>query len=307
MADTDEELPQTRLFWVLLTIFGALFATGPFIFFQSIGWGTFYTIIGLGGLIVLVRDRLRFVKERAQGVVRSLPVRSSLLGAAVVGISILIGQMVYTVVSVRSDMNTYVLPRVVTAEQADKLKDYLSKKEGYAVSVEVVPNDQEAMEYAAELFNALRQTNWDINPPNHGGPNPIRIPRLRKPRTDDVGTDGKSLYRDSNEYLEAHDEWLKSEMDRSITERTYPDVGLSVHVELAGQPSNPDPKRPAPDAILQDAMRYAGIRVDGGGSSADQGKYSVLLRVGHRPQHLGTDLRQSVFFRLGRWIMDLGR
>jgi hypothetical protein len=152
MADTDEELPQTRSFWVWLTIFGALFATGPFIFFRSIGWGTFDTVLGFGGLIVLIRDRFRFAKERAQGVVRSLPVRSSLMGAAVLGISILIAQMIYTVFSVRSDINKYVMPRVVNAEQADKLKDYLSKKEAYAVSVEVVPNDQEAMEYASELI-----------------------------------------------------------------------------------------------------------------------------------------------------------
>lgn len=307
MAGDFDELPQTRLFWVLLTIFGALFATGPFIFFQSIGWGAFYTLVGLGGLIVLIRDRLRFATERAQGVVRSVPVRASLMGVAVIGISILIGQMVYIVFTIRADINKYVTPRVVTAEQADKLKDFLSKKEPYAVSVEIVQNDQEAAEYAAEIFNALRQTNWDINPPNHGGPGPIRTPRLRRPRISDIGADGKLLYHNNDEYLEAHDEWLESEIDRSITERTYPDVGLFIQVELVGQPINPDPKHPTPDAILRDAMQYAGIEVNGGGGSADRGKYSVSVRVGHRPLQSGVALKQSVFFRLGRWIMDLGR
>jgi hypothetical protein len=307
MEPEQNELPQTRLFWVLLTIFGALFATGPFIFFQSIGWGTFYTLFGLGGLIVLIRDRFRGAKERAQGVVRRVPVRTSVMTAAVVGVSLLVGQMVYTVFSLRSDFNKYVVPRVVTAEQADKLREYLSKKESYAVSIEVVPNDQEAMEYTGQLFNALRQTNWDINPPNHGGPNYIRIPRLRRPKSNDVGSDGKPLYPDNEKYLEGHDEWLESEIDRSITERTYPDVGLSIQVELPGQPTNTDPKHPTSEAILRDAMQYAGIEVNGSGLSAGRGKYSVVLRVGHRPLQLGTDIRQSAFFRLGRWIMDLGR
>lgn len=307
MADEIEELPQTRLFWVLLTIFGALFATGPFIFFQSIGWGIFYTGVGLGGLVVLVRDRLRFAKERARGVVKRLPIRSSLLVTAALGISILAAQMVYVVFSLRTDFNTFIKPREVTSEQSYKLKDYLSKREAYAVNVEVVQNDQEAAEYAAQLFNALRDTNWDINPPNHDGPHSIRIRRLPRPQFSDRGNDGKPLYHDINEFLKAHDAWIESEIDRTVSERTWPDVGLSIQVDMPGQPTNPDPRHPAPETILQDGLRYAGIEVNGGGGSADTGHYSVSLRIGHRPQKLGTNFEQSVFFRFGRWIMDLGR
>ena len=307
MSDESEELPQTRLFWVLLTIFGALFATGPFIFFQSIGWGAFYTVVGLGGLIVLVRDRLKFAKERARGVVERIPIRGSLLLAAAVGISVLVGQMVYTVFSLRTDFDRFVLPRQVTAEQSDKLKDYLSKREAYAVTVEVVQNDQEANEYAGQLFNALRQTNWDIDPPNHGGPESIHVPRLRRPQIGDVGNDGKPLYGNLGEFIKADDEWMESEIDRTVAERTWPDVGVSIQVEIPGQPTNPDPKHPPSEAVLRDAMQYAGIEVNGGGMSADRGRYRVSLRIGHRPLQMGTNLKQSVFFRLGRWIMDLGR
>lgn len=307
MADEFEGLPQTRLFWVLLTIFGALFATGPFIFFQSIGWGTFYTLLGLGGLIVLVRDRFKIAKERAQGVIHRIPIRNSLLFAAVVGISVLVGQMVYTVFSLRADFNKFILPRGVTAEQADKLKDYLSKREAYPVNVEVVQNDREATEYASQLFNALRQTNWDVDPPNHGGPDVIHIPRLRRPEMGDLGRDGKPLYRNVDEFIKANNDWMESEIDRTITERMWPDLGLSIQVEIPGQPVNPDPKHPTADVVLQEAMRYAGIEVNGSGMSADRGTYKVSLRVGHRPLRMGTNLRQSIFFRMGRWIMDLGR
>jgi hypothetical protein len=255
----------------------------------------------------LIRDRLRFAKERAQGVVRSIPVRSSLMGAAVVGISILTGQMVYTVFSVRSDINKYVMPRVVTAEQADKLKDYLSKRSPFAIYVKVAPNDQEAAEYAGQLFNALVQTNLDVNPPNHGGPGGIQIPRLRKPKLNDLGVDGKRLYPNDDSYMAAHDEWLESEIDRAIAERTYPDVGLSIQVEEVGQPTNPDPKHPRPDAILQDALRYAGIEVNGSSGSENKEKYSVTLLVGHRPLKIEGSRVNSFRFKIARWIEGLGQ
>jgi hypothetical protein len=195
----------------------------------------------------------------------------------------------------------------VTAEQSDKLKDYLSKRTPFAIYVKVVPNDQEATEYAGQLFNALVQTNLDVNPPNHGGPDGIHIPRLRKPKISDLGADGKRLYPNDDSYIAAHDEWLESEIDRSIAERTYPDFGLSIQVEMPGQPTNPDPRHPTPDAVLGEAFRYAGIEVNGGGGSADTGRYTVSLIVGHRPRQIGTNFTQSVFYRVGRWIMELGR
>ncbi len=297
---------EERLFWVLLTIFGALFATGPFIIFQSLWWGMFYLLTGLVGLIMLIRDRLRLSKERAQGIVRGVHVRTSLTYAAAIGISILVGQMVHTVFSLKSDISMYLMPRSVTAEQSDRLKEYLSKRAAHAISVEVVPNDQEAMGYAGQLFMALRQTNWDIDPPNHGGPAFIHVPHLPKPKLSDLGNDGKPLYRDTSEYLQAHDEWLESEIDRSVTERTYPDIGLSIQVELVGQPINPDPKNPAPDEILRAAMQYAGIEV-GGGGTYNKDRYSVSLRVGHRPLQLGINFRQLLFMKLGSRISEFGQ
>jgi len=139
-------------------------------------------------------------------------------------------------------------------------------------------------------------------------PDPLKVPRLKKPRITDIGPDGKRLYNNDEEYAEAHDEWLESEIDRSITERTYSDIGLFIEVEVMGHPTtNPDPKHPTSAVVLQDAMRYAGIEVNGGGTAEGREANDVTLLVGHRPRQLGVDFTQSITFRVGRWIMWLGQ
>jgi len=297
MDPESEQLPQDRWYWGWYGIFIALLGISPFV--QAI-FGIPCGVIGIVGLLIQMREGL---KARI-GHVRNFRIsRAQLLAfirtAAVMMLIVLGVKTTALVFKISKAFDTYIVPRRVTAEQADKLKDYLSKREPFAVSVDVVPNDQEATEYAGELFNALVKTNLDINPPNHSGPGSIRIPRLPRPRINDVGSDGKPMYHDISGYLDAHDQWLESEIDRTIAERTYPDVGLSIQTEEVGQPTNPDPKHPKPHEILQDAMRYAGIEVNGGGGSANKDKYSVTLRIGHRPQQLG-DLKQSIFFRIGR-------
>jgi hypothetical protein len=83
-----EELPQDRWFWVWLTIFGLLFGTCPFILWQGYLWsGIVSGIVGLGGLFLLIRDRLADVISR-------LPIVALLKVFAVVALSIIIGQMV---------------------------------------------------------------------------------------------------------------------------------------------------------------------------------------------------------------------
>jgi hypothetical protein len=78
-----EELPQDRWFWVWLTILGLLLGTAPFIYWQGYHWsGIGCAIIGLGGLFVLVRDRLIG------------PTKVVLKVAAVIMLLVLIGQAV---------------------------------------------------------------------------------------------------------------------------------------------------------------------------------------------------------------------
>jgi hypothetical protein len=71
--------------------------------------------------------------------------------------------------SLRSDIDLYLMPRAVTQKQVDDLRDYLSHRDKYAVSVKVNPLDAEAREYGAQLFNALNGANWDASFDTSGG------------------------------------------------------------------------------------------------------------------------------------------
>jgi hypothetical protein len=305
---------RDMLFWFFLTLFG----TGTYVIYRSQGeggeiLGIALIIVGFIGMIgcawPLLKDpltgKVRVTWSLIQRVIHN-PLYVKARNRLILAYAVLFA--VTYVHTLRSDLDTFIMPRTVTTEQAEKLRDYLSKREPFAVVLDVVPNDQEAAEYAAELFNALSKTNWDVNPPDHSGPSSISIPFVPRPKLNDVGSNGKPVYRNIGEYEEAHDKWLESEIDRSVPDRMYPNAGLFIEVELPGQPTNPDPKHPRPDTVLQDALLYAGIPLDGGsGSSADKGKYSILLRISHRRRQLPTNFRQSMLFRLGRWIMGLSR
>jgi hypothetical protein len=183
----------------------------------------------------------------------------------------------------RSDLNAYAMPRTITEKQANRLRDYLSRYPVYAVTVRVVSHDQEALEYAAELANALKRTNWDAT-----GPSFIRTRRtLQEPKPGDVDSSGKPVYKNPYDYTDAKNAWLEQEIIKDIEDRTSDLTELCIDVELAGQPTNPDPRHPAPWTILRDALHYAGITSTCGGGQADTGTNRILLDVGHRPRILG--------------------
>lgn len=173
--------------------------------------------------------------------------------------------------SLRETLNTYVMPRVVTQEQAARLRKFLSAHpSNVKVNVDVSAADPEALEYAAELINAIKAGGWDaqfwtVNPWAPDRPSPKRKPV-------------------SNMFLE---------LDR----------GLLIRVCIPGQPTNPNPRHPSPDVILNEAFRKAHIQVNGGGMSTDCGAYSVVVEVGRRPEKVG--VRPPALFRLGRWLMGL--
>lgn len=115
----------------------------------------------------------------------------------------------------RGDLDTYIEQRTVSKEQGQKLRDYLSKHDPYSVTVRVVPRDQEAMNYAGQIFNALRQTNWDIQ-----GIDYAQIPSSsKKPMLNDLDANGKPLYGNIGDFLDARDVWLETEIDRKINEQ----------------------------------------------------------------------------------------
>ncbi len=152
----EDKLPQTRLFWVLLTIFGSLFATGLFIIFQSLWWGILDTLFGFLGLIVLIRDRIT---------VPQVAVRTPLLVIAVTAVSVFVGHSVAQVFEIRSDLDTYAMPRSLTQKQADILRKYLLSNEAYAfpLVVRAGANDAEAIEYGSDFVNAFAGSGWTIS------------------------------------------------------------------------------------------------------------------------------------------------
>jgi hypothetical protein len=64
--------------------------------------------------------------------------------------------------SLRRDLDRYVMPRTITAEQSDALREFLSHHEAHAVTVKVNVHDAEALTYAGQIFNALKRTDWDV-------------------------------------------------------------------------------------------------------------------------------------------------
>jgi hypothetical protein len=205
----------------------------------------------------------------------------------------------------RDDLDVYVMPRHVTEKQATALKDYLSQHEPSAVSVKVVPYDQEALEYAVEIFNALRNTNWDVDPPDHGGPGPIPMFNPPEPRVGDVDAKGKPIYKDDlSGYLDAHDEWIRTEIHES-TAQQFAWIGIQIQVEHSGEPENPDPRHPTPDIILRDAFHHAEIDAAAGGGSFSRGRDSISIFVGRRPVEIG---RQIPFrYKIAGWLTGMSR
>ena len=63
--------------------------------------------------------------------------------------------------ALRSDIDTYILPRTITQKQAEDLREYLSHHDKYAVTVKVNPLEAEAREYASRIFNALNPSDWN--------------------------------------------------------------------------------------------------------------------------------------------------
>jgi hypothetical protein len=80
---------EERWFWVWLSIYLVPLGTAPFIIWEwkYPVWGTICGIVGLGGLLMLVRDRLATTASK-------LPIRISLKILTVITLSMLVGQLI---------------------------------------------------------------------------------------------------------------------------------------------------------------------------------------------------------------------
>lgn len=250
--DTD------RQFWVLLTVFGGLFGTGLFLFFEHPWIGGGEVIVGATGLASLIRDRIKH-----------LPVGTPLRALASVASIIVIVYINAQLVSMRSDLDAYVMPRVITPKQAEDIRSAL-KAHPTEITIDVFASsgDPEALEYGGQLANVIRSGGWRVN---FAGLNPWES--------------GPSSNYGNGSFFNVY---------------LAMDQGVTVRVGLVGQPTNEDPLHPTPGAVLNEALQRAQI-ANGSGGAADRGVYSVIVEVGRRPR----DIRHGgVRVKLGQWIMQ---
>lgn len=81
-------------------------------------------------------------------------------GLAVIGIYV-VSLSIAFVIRLRFDPDKYVMPRIVTPQQADAIQKNVQG--AGSVTVKVNPRHREALEYAGQLVNALRNTGWNVD------------------------------------------------------------------------------------------------------------------------------------------------
>ena len=128
----------------------------------------------------------------------------------------------------RNDLDAYVMPRVITEQQAEQIVRTLQGHDRQVV-VNVLTNvaDPEALEYGKQDTGAITGGGWKVNfiPIN---------PWDEKQVDPKIGPQSMKMYL---------------ALDQGIVQRLC----------LIGQRQNPDPKHPTPDAILATAFRAAHI------------------------------------------------
>jgi hypothetical protein len=174
---------KERQYYALLTIFGALFGIGPFIMFEagsSSGflWGCFLTLFGLVGLLMLYGVQFRR-GERIGGLTNKIPI--GLMG--VVGVWILLGIFVNFIYGIRTDLDTYVMPRTITEKQSDELRNFSSDFSSHhqlpAITLKVNPQDQEAIDYWQKLGGVFNRAKWKVEiSTTNSNPDPSLNPGL---------------------------------------------------------------------------------------------------------------------------------
>lgn len=304
---TESMSLRDMLFWFFITLFG----TGTFVIYGSQSTtgeicGVAMIVVGFTGMTVCawpqlkdpISGNLRLTRSAVQRIVH-YPLYRTAAKRLVLGY-ILIYCVLYAR-QLRTDLDTYVMPRNVTKKQVERLREYLSKQTPSTISVRVVLNDGEAMEYAGQLFNAMRRTNWEATRIEY-----LKIPNAHRPAPTptDVDAQGKRLYKDNEEFLKAYSAWIEMDITNKLDEHAWGEEGLCIQTEFAGQPPSPDPRKTTPEQVLKDALTYAGIEVNCGGGSPDRGKDVLILFVGHRPRILGDT--EPLLTRIGEWLQRLG-
>ena len=82
--------------------------------------------------------------------------------ALVLVLSYFVVSAVLYVVRLRSDLDTYVMPRTLTAQQVSQIRDYLSRHDPIPVVLKYDSRDREAEAFAGKFADALDTTKWAL-------------------------------------------------------------------------------------------------------------------------------------------------
>jgi hypothetical protein len=126
---------------------GVAYVVAIVLFVVGLKWGSIRQRIG---------TRARSFFERVGNDSRYW-ISATLLSAFILAIT----GLVY-VHGIRSDLDIYVIPRTITDRQAADLREFLSQRESHDVTLRASQIDGEALEYWAQLSNAIRSANWNV-------------------------------------------------------------------------------------------------------------------------------------------------
>lgn len=171
----DDLPPEDRVVCTVLDYIGLgfLLVVSEILFVTGAPWWKWLLSVAAGVFFVWMAHYWPKIKSKIWPSFASLIIRiANNFWLRRIGTVIVLGYLVTMVLSfalsIRRDVDARVMPRQISKEQSQRLHDSLSHH-SFAVGVKVVQGDPEAMEYAAQIFNILRGTDLDVNPPNHGG------------------------------------------------------------------------------------------------------------------------------------------
>lgn len=240
--------------------------------FTFVGLGVFFAVLGVKWPTMRIRLGSRFsgFANAFENIASDYRYRTTGVIFLIFSAAIMVSFYLH---SIRQDIDMYAKPRVVTDTQAIELKKVLSaNKPVVPINVFASVGDPEAMEYAGELTNAIAAGGWEAHPVY------VNPWDAEHPATDTGGVNKMYLA-----------------LDR----------GLGIRTCVVGQPTNPDPKNPTPDAVLILAFRQAHIEMAGGGGNSGCSTYSLSVEVGRRPVII--NYQSPLHDRLGRWLISLSQ
>lgn len=173
-------------------------------------------------------------------------------------------------IRLRSDLDTYVMPRVLTDEQANEIGAVLSgHNPGITVEVFVNAYDREATPYASQLSKAIKKGGWNVH--------------FQPLSPWDSGVSANHNNGTFFNYYLAMDE------------------GVAIRTALAGPPPNGEDALQSPaQMILDEAFQKGGIARVGRTAMPNRGQDCIYIEVGKRPLEITNPTLKS---KIGDWIL----